>query len=128
MAKLSRVYKIVLASCPRKNRRHILVGRGRMINSPEYRNLCLEIEVAWKKAQFPKISSGTWELRVHSTWPRWRHLDVAVPLGDADAPVSSILDALQACEALDDDARVMRIVATKGQGPMGTVFELIPLE
>lgn len=37
-------------------------------------------------------------------------------MGDVDAPVSCILDALQEAQILDDDARVMQLSASKSQG------------
>lgn len=99
-----------------------------MINSPEYKALCLQVEVLWAKAGHPKINWGEWEFWVHSMWPRFRNLDVKVPMGDADAPVSPLLDALQAAGALDDDARVMRIVASKGSDKAGGTFmELVEI-
>lgn len=100
---------------PRKNRRHIIVGR-RLINSKEFRAFTKALGEAWIAAGHPRIEAGIWSLTVHSTWPRTRHLDQPVPLGDVDAPVSCILDAMQAAGVLDDDARIMSLAASKSQG------------
>ena len=109
-------YSIVIPGVPpRKNRRHIIV-RNRLINSREFKLFSKLLGEAWKAAGHPKIDSGLWRLTVHSTWPRTRHLDQPVPLGDVDAPVSCILDALQEAQILDDDARVMALQATKDRG------------
>jgi Holliday junction resolvase RusA-like endonuclease len=51
---------------------------------------------------------------ITARWPRQRHLvDTAVALGDVDAPVSSIQDALQRAGVLDDDIRLVELHATK---------------
>jgi len=116
---------------PRKNRRHLLVGRGglaRTINSPEFKAFVLTIEAAWAKAQHPKIQSGLWRLNLHAVWPRTRHLDIPTACGDVDAPISWVLDALQAAGALDDDSRIVELGATKEKGPNpGLVITLTQL-
>lgn len=100
---------------PRKNRRHVIV-RNRLINSKEFKAFTQELKEAWQAAGHPSIASGAWSLTIHSTWPRTRHLDQPVPLGDVDAPISWVMDALQAANILDDDARVMSLKASKSQG------------
>lgn len=87
-----------------------------MINSKDYKLFVEALQAAWTQAGHPSIASGTWALTVHSTWPRIRHLDLDVPLGDCDAPISWIMDALQGAGILDDDARIMQLSASKGQG------------
>lgn len=113
---------------PRKNRRHI-VARGRLINSKEYKAFTLALHGAWNAKGYPMIiASGLWSLSVHSIWPRTRHLDLPVPLGDVDAPISWIMDALQNAGILDDDARIMSLQATKSQGPdPSTLITLLSL-
>ena len=112
---------------PRKNRRHI-IARGRMINSKEFKLFTQEVGEARHAAGHPNIHSGTWSLRVHACWPRTRHLDIDIPLGDVDAPISWILDAMQAAGVLDDDARVMSLAASKSQGKdTGVWITLTPL-
>jgi Holliday junction resolvase RusA-like endonuclease len=109
-------YSIVIPGTPpRKNRRHV-IARGRLINSKEFKLFVQALKLAWSAAGHPKIAAGTWALHVHATWPRTRHLDVNVPLGDVDAPISWIMDALQEAGLLDDDARVMELQASKDQG------------
>lgn len=114
-------YSITTAGVPaRKNRRHLLVGKGRysrVVNSPEFRALIIDVEAQWAKAGHPRrIYYGLWCLTIHAIWPRTRHLDHPVAYGDVDAPVSAVLDALQQADILDDDARVIAINATKEQG------------
>lgn len=87
-----------------------------MINSPEFKAFTTALDLAWKQAGHPSITCGLWRLEVVSTWPRTRHLDVDVPLGDCDAPVSCVLDALQEAQILDDNARIMSLAASKSQG------------
>lgn len=123
---MSQSYTIeVEGNPPRKNRRHLVVGGGRyarLVNSPEFRAFALAIEVQWSKAQHPKrIFWGLWKVEIHSIWPRTRHLDQAVALGDIDAPISCVLDGLQEAGVLDDDARVVKLEATKAQGPNPSV-------
>ena len=102
-------------SPPRKNRRHVHVGRGRRANSPEFTALVRAMGVAWGGE--PKIEAGIWEASIVSRWPRKRNLSGVdgrvVALGDVDAPVSFVLDALQAAGVIDDDARIVTLAARK---------------
>lgn len=106
-------YQIELRGMPpRKNRRHIRVGGGRSINAPEFTALVAALHLAWSPR--PPIARGLWRLQVTARWPRQRHLvDLTVALGDVDAPVSSIQDALQRAGVLDDDIRLVELHATK---------------
>ena len=54
-------------------------------------------------------------VRVHAYWPRIRHLEGCKELayGDADAPIKATLDALERAGVLDDDARVVELIARK---------------
>jgi hypothetical protein len=100
---------------PKKNRRHVLVGgaKPRLINSGTFKGFAKDLRAAWDAADLPEIRSGVWQLEVHCVWPRQRHLDISFPLGDVDAPISSILDAAQICGILDDDVRVLKVSASK---------------
>jgi Holliday junction resolvase RusA-like endonuclease len=126
-------YTIEIAGTPpRKNRRHIVVGRGqyaKLINSPEFKAFALALEVAWAKAQHPRrIFWGLWKVEIHAVWPRTRHLDSPVAHGDVDAPISAVLDGFQEAGILDDDARIVELVASKSQGPIpSTRITLTPL-
>lgn len=60
-----------------------------------------------------KIASGRWDLRVVTTWPTQRHLDVDFAHGDADAGVSSTQDALQHAGVIDDDVRIIESTGSK---------------
>lgn len=86
------------------------------MNSPEFKAFTKAIELAWASAGHPQIAAGTWALSVKACWPRTRHLDQDVPLGDCDAPISWVMDALQEAGVLDDDARVLELRASKTQG------------
>lgn len=108
---------------PRKNRRHI-VARGRILNSREFRDFVQRLDAAWRSAGHPVINTGRWVLLVESVWDRQRHLDegISVPMGDVDAPLSAVLDAMQEAGLLDDDVRVVQQAAEKRYGPEQKVF------
>lgn len=103
-----------------KNARYRVVGkpRPRMIHSPAFKAFVQRLAEAWRSAGHPAINAGTWRILIHSVWSRQRHLDTTVPLGDVDAPVSAVLDALQEIGALDNDARVIEQAATKAHDPV----------
>lgn len=111
---------------PRKNRRHLIV-RNRLINSREFKLFAQALGEAWTSAGHPFIHTGTWALTVHAVWPRTRHLDLDVPLGDCDAPISWVMDALQEAHILDDDARVLELQASKSQGASPSVVIALTL-
>lgn len=63
-------------------------------------------------------TSGPWRAEVLGVWPRKRGIikDNAVgfpdcPVGDVDAPVSQVFDALMKAGILDDDARLVNLRA-----------------
>lgn len=109
----------VLGEPVQKNARYRVVGkpRPRMIHSPAFKAFVARLAEAWRAAGHPIINTGCWRILIHSVWSRQRHLDTSVPLGDVDAPVSAVLDALQEIDALDDDARVVEQAATKSYDP-----------
>jgi Holliday junction resolvase RusA-like endonuclease len=73
-----------------------------------------ELAAVWLASRQPPITAGTWVLHIRSFWPTLRHLgDVSVPNGDFDAPIEAVSDALQACAAIDDDARIVAHTITK---------------
>ena len=97
-------------------------GKVRAHNSKEHEALVLAICRTWSRVS---IASGQWHATIDSYWPRRRYLGTAhgLPLGDVDAPISCILDALAPTEAtrrrlrvhgiFDDDARVISVAARK---------------
>jgi Holliday junction resolvase RusA-like endonuclease len=64
-----------------------------------------------------KATTGTWRAEILSVWPRKRDvingqkIDFICPMGDVDAPIAQVFDALQHAGILDDDARVCEVVA-----------------
>jgi Holliday junction resolvase RusA-like endonuclease len=73
----------------------------------------LRLTNRWRRAGAPKIRAGAWRITIAAFWSRERHLDVRLPIGDIDAPVSAVLDGLQECGALDDDVRFVELVTYK---------------
>jgi Holliday junction resolvase RusA-like endonuclease len=60
-------------------------------------------------------------------WPRRRHLadgSGLIALGDVDAPAKAVLDALERAGVVDDDARVMELVARKRVDSMDPRIEI----
>lgn len=119
----------VVGPPPAKNRRYRVVSkpRPRMIHSKEFKDFVERLRAAWASTGHPTITSGCWRILIHSIWSMQRHLDIDVALGDVDAPISGVLDALQEIGALDNDARVVECAATKGHDP-GRPRVLITLE
>jgi len=99
----------------RKNERYAAV-RGnpypRIILTKAYRDFVTLIVEEARRQGAPQIRSGRWRLTVYTTWPRLRHLDASegdsgdFPMGDSDASISGVKDALQEAGVLDDDMRV----------------------
>jgi len=99
----------------RKNERYQAVrGRPfpRIILTKAYRDFVTLIAEEARRQGAPQIRSGRWRLTVYTTWPRLRHLDASegdsgdFPMGDSDASISGVKDALQEAGVLDDDMRV----------------------
>jgi len=59
------------------------------------------------------ITRGAWKVTIAAYWPRQRHLDLDLAMGDCDAPIKAILDALEFAGVIDDDARIVEIEARK---------------
>jgi len=97
-------------------------GKVRAHNSKEHDALVLAICRTWSCAP---ITSGQWHATIDSYWSKRRYLGTAhdLPLGDVDAPISCILDALAPSKStrqrllvngiFDDDARVISVAARK---------------
>lgn len=109
----------VPGSPPRKNRRHVVGANGKVRNSDSFHDFVRRLRAAWTAAGHPVIRSGRWRLLLESGWPQKTTTSdgLVVPHGDVDAPVSTVLDALQQCGVLDDDKRVLEHAATKFYDP-----------
>ena len=117
--------RFTVAGTVRKNARTRFTARGgkvRAHNSKEHDALVLAVCRKWARVS---IVSGQWHATIDSYWPSKRHIGTAhdLPLGDVDAPISSILDALAPSESVrrrllvhgifDDDARIISLAARK---------------
>lgn len=67
------------------------------------------------KRRWRKTTSGPIWVVVHTVWPRRHRTDGldGYPLGDVDATVKGVLDALKHAGVYDDDARVLGSFLTK---------------
>ena len=121
---IDRLALVIPGNPPRKNQRHRIVrmqnGGNRLVNTEEYADFVSRLGYEWLIARKPVIKSGAWSLIVNAYWDRQRRnltklipLGVDVPLGDWDAPVSAIGDALEEIGALDDDVRICTALVSK---------------
>lgn len=78
-----------------------------IITSKEYKDFVSLMAEEVRRLGLPKIAKGTWALTVWTTWPRQRHLDIELPMGDSDASLSAVKDALQEAQLIDEDMRVL---------------------
>lgn len=119
---------------PQKNRRYEIVSiivkgskkcpacgnfrrRGIMKNSDAFLEFVEALRREWLGLVAEPIKAGRWRLRLRAYWTNGKQLDVLVPKGDTDGPISAVLDALQLAGVIDDDARVMAIDARSGADP-----------
>lgn len=100
---------LVLDDFCRKNERHAVVGRPRprIITTTRYKKWCERVAAEVRRLGWPRLDSGRWRLSVHTVWPTLRHLDCAVPMGDSDASLSAVKDALERAGVLDNDMRIV---------------------
>lgn len=100
---------------PKKNKRDRAGvskrGRPYRYTAGSFKAWCAALLIAVGKV--PRISSGRWTCRVYAFHKSMRHLDVDVPHGDSDGPVSCVFDGLQRVGVLDDDARIVVHTASK---------------
>lgn len=94
----------------RKNERYQPV-RGkpfpRIITTSKYKKWLAVVAEEVRRQGVPLLNYGRWSLTVITVWPTLRHLDVEVPMGDSDASLSAMKDALETAGVLDNDARVV---------------------
>ena len=103
---------------PRKNARGTIAvvrGRARRITPQRTKNWIVALEAAWRRSPWRRTiaKSGRWSVSITTWEEKLRHLDVSVPLGDVDSVISIVLDGLQKIGLLDDDARVIEVMARK---------------
>lgn len=124
-----RIDLVIEGPPPRKNERHEIVaprrGRPFLKNSAAFDSFALRITNRWRRAGMPKIRAGAWSIRIKSYWARRRHLDLSTAIGDVDAPISAVLDALQECGCIDDDVRFETLTAEKYCDPENPRVEVV---
>ena len=123
----NRVTIVIEGPVPRKNRRHD--GRGGFYNDKAMVALIKAIKAAIPPGT-AMIASGAWEAQFAVYWPRMgRRPGREFPLGDVDAPISSVLDAIQKAGLLDDDTRIVSLAAVKFHQPShpGVLLTLVRL-
>ncbi len=105
---------VILGTPPRANRMHGGNGQGRRWLSAEHKAFRDAVWDACIDAGAKAVEGGRWRVEIDAYWPRRRHLDdVTLANGDCDAPIKAVLDALEHAGILDDDARVVEVVARK---------------
>lgn len=71
------------------------------------------------------IDYGAWGVEIVAYWPRLRHLDLEFPLGDIDAPITPVLDALQkGAHLFDDDVRIAPMAADRAYDSINPRIEV----
>ena len=106
---------------PRKNARGTIAmvrGRARRVTPKRTRDWVAALDAAWRISLDRRVperlaKSGRWSVSITTWEEKLRHLDVSVPLGDVDSVISIVLDGLQKIGLLDDDARVIEVMARK---------------
>jgi Holliday junction resolvase RusA-like endonuclease len=103
---------VVEGEPPRKNERHRIVWDRDPTRPPFLVDTAAveawwgELQLQWRMAKVRPIVSGVWEIEIRAFWSRERHLeDLSFGIGDLDAPISAVLDGLQAIGAIDNDVR-----------------------
>ena len=127
-ASANRVTIDIEGPVPRKNRRHGH-ARGGFYNDKAMVALIKAIKVAIPPGT-ATIAAGAWEASFAVYWPRMgRQPGREFPLGDVDAPISSVLDAIQKAGLLDDDTRIVSLAAVKFHQPRkpGVLLTLVRL-
>lgn len=82
---------------------------------------------------FGQATQGAWRAEILACWDRKRDtikgrpIGFVAPVGDVDAPIAQVFDALQHAGILDDDARVVEVRAWNlyRKGVRATVVRLV---
>lgn len=111
-------HEVFASKTPRRHGGRPTVGR-RLAH--DYRRFCATVALCWDRERARRrlrpINAGRWVITVHAFWDRQRHLDVNLPIGDIDAPIECVLDALQAAGVVDNDARFVAMHSWKHHDP-----------
>ena len=112
----------IIEGNPRKNRRHGVSATGQRYNTKEHKALIASLARAHRESGAPTMAHGTLEVTIVTYWPKFKRClpGALVPLGDVDAPISGILDAMEKAGVIDNDARVVRLAAEKHHGAANT--------
>jgi Holliday junction resolvase RusA-like endonuclease len=114
---------VVIPDVLGKNESHVAGRNGERHTSTATKNYRKSIESGHALASIERgalmlvAAEGSWRAEILSVWPRKRDvikgqkIDFICPMGDVDAPIAQVFDALQHAGILDDDARVCEVVA-----------------
>jgi Holliday junction resolvase RusA-like endonuclease len=109
---------VVIPDVLGKNESHVAGRNGERHTSTATKNYRKSIESGHALASIERgalmlvAAEGSWRAEILSVWPRKRDvingqkIDFVCPMGDVDAPIAQVFDALQHAGILDDDARV----------------------
>jgi Holliday junction resolvase RusA-like endonuclease len=103
----------------RKTARGYRIGNSRLYRSAKaYAAQCLRVQWAGREPL-----QGPLSVLIVEEWPRLHRQGPAygLPLGDLDAPLKGILDALEAAGVVGDDAQVVELRVSKRHSKPGRI-------
>ena len=120
--------KLTIPRTVRKNRSHRATPTKNPNNkklgaklrlSEDSKDFRIYVKKLWKEQELPpKIEYGAWAIEIVAFWDRQRHLDIDFPIGDVDASVTPVMDALdKGVKAFDDDVRLGPAVLDREYDP-----------
>ncbi len=100
---------------------------AQLILSGDSRHFREYVRELCKEQGLPKrIKFGAWGIEIIAYWPQLRHLDQDFPLGDVDAPITPVMDALhKGAHLFDDDVRLGPLVADREYDPDNPRIEVV---
>lgn len=97
-----------------------------MILSREQKAFRHLVSLKVREAKIPRLTFGAWRIEITAFWPRTRHLDQDFPFGDSDAPITSVMDALdKGAQLFDDDVRIGPVLADRGYDKESPSIEVL---